>query len=265
MPVCVRLRRKRDWCDGHYGRWKSTGDLREAIPLPPLKKSEICIVVGCDNSEHARKLCASHYNQTTGVSPLKDDVTVLEIMGTCTSANCNIQSGDLAFCVYHTDLDSRRSTEKFSISDILHVAEETGDGCWIHKNRSNDYGYNSIRVGARIRGIHRVSYAISEGMDVDEIPQGLVVMHKCDNPPCFNPDHLTLGTESENMQDALNKRRLFEGEDSHFSKLTDSDVIAIRDLFKKKASARQLSSQFNIHIVTIYDIINRKTWKHLSD
>lgn len=78
-------------------------------------------------------------------------------------------------------------------------------GCWIWmaactgKNRYGVFSVNRKNVFA-----HRYSYSIAHG----PIPLGMFVCHKCDNPPCVNPDHLFLGTHTDNMRDARNKGRL---------------------------------------------------------
>lgn len=75
--------------------------------------------------------------------------------------------------------------------------------CWEYPS-SNPRGYAQVRFRGRRPGAHKVSYILSVG----EVPEGLFVCHKCDNPPCCNPDHLFLGTNQENILDARDKGRL---------------------------------------------------------
>lgn len=80
----------------------------------------------------------------------------------------------------------------------------TPAGCWEWKLVRNSQGYGNTTVGSSIRGgAHRISYAVFNG----PVPQGMVVMHLCDNPPCINPDHLKLGTHEENVKDCHKKGR----------------------------------------------------------
>lgn len=72
--------------------------------------------------------------------------------------------------------------------------------CWIWTGPTNNHGYG--RFGGS-RYAHRVSYQLAHG----PIPPGMVVLHRCDNPPCVNPDHLSLGTQRDNVRDMVTKGR----------------------------------------------------------
>src|SRR5688572_336575 len=91
-------------------------------------------------------------------------------------------------------------------------------GCWIWRGCKISGGYGTVGVGGKgsYKSVHRASYEIHHG----EIPDGLVVMHKCDTPSCVNPDHLTVGTKGENNRDRRNKARCA-------SKLNADQVISI--------------------------------------
>lgn len=80
--------------------------------------------------------------------------------------------------------------------------------CWEWMAAKNTGGYGSIRViengKARNHLAHRFSWMITKG----EIPTGMSVCHKCDNPGCVNPEHLFVGTHQDNMADAKKKGKL---------------------------------------------------------
>lgn len=78
------------------------------------------------------------------------------------------------------------------------------DSCWNWKAYKNRDGYGNFSIdGSRRWNAHRISYAITNG----EIPKGMSVCHKCDNPSCVNPNHLFLATHKENMRDKSEKGR----------------------------------------------------------
>lgn len=80
------------------------------------------------------------------------------------------------------------------------------DGCWIFRGSTTTAGYGQIGLSRPIRHIrtHRLAYMLEYG----PIPDGFLVMHSCDNPPCCNPNHLGLGRHKDNSRDALSKERL---------------------------------------------------------
>lgn len=79
-------------------------------------------------------------------------------------------------------------------------------GCWEWKGATDGHGYGQISRGAEQSPYkaYRLSYEMFHG----PIPEGLLVRHKCDNPICVNPDHLEVGTQKDNMQDASRRGRL---------------------------------------------------------
>ena len=85
------------------------------------------------------------------------------------------------------------------------VADEKG--CWLWQGNRNNQGYGFAYHDKKSRGAHRVSWMLNRG----PIPEGQWVLHKCDNPPCVNPDHLFLGDRRDNMIDCLKKGRIKNG------------------------------------------------------
>ena len=77
------------------------------------------------------------------------------------------------------------------------------NGCHIWTASVNHKGYGTVGFNGKTYRAHRVSYTIYKG----QIPDGLQVCHRCDNPPCVNPAHLFLGTQSDNEKDKIAKGR----------------------------------------------------------
>lgn len=125
------------------------------------------------------------------------------------------------------------------------------NGCWVWTGNTNKKGYGLLSVGGRNRSCHRLVYAEQHG----KIPDGLCVLHRCDNPPCINPDHLFLGTNAENNQDKIDKGRMPLGEKVGSHKLSADQVAAIRRDFRPGLSA-VMAAQYGVIPATILSIVN---------
>lgn len=142
----------------------------------------------------------------------------------------------------------------------------TGDECWIWTGQLTDNGYGTVFVPrqngnrSRQQRAHRVSFTLFNG----EIPPGMMVCHRCDNPPCVNPAHLFLGTAQDNANDCVSKGRTNarKGENSVRSKLTEAQVIQIRHRFHNDGwNKSQLSREYGVSHRCIYKIIHNETWQ----
>ena len=135
------------------------------------------------------------------------------------------------------------------------------DGCWLWTGATTYYGYGSIDIDGRPYRAHRLSWELHNG----SIPEGLNVLHTCDNPPCVRPDHLWLGTHAENMRDRDFKGRLVpppirRGEDANAAKLTAEQVLAIRE---DTRSLRLIAADYDVSRSAISLIRRRKNWAWL--
>lgn len=121
----------------------------------------------------------------------------------------------------------------------------TPDGCWEWQGTLNASGYGRFKYKGESWGAHRFSLVLFRGQSIKKPSSKsksntpLVCCHRCDNPPCVNPDHLFMASQSKNMIDMFQKGRhpltLGSGENNIQAKLTDADVVAIRKLAKIKA------------------------------
>jgi hypothetical protein len=137
--------------------------------------------------------------------------------------------------------------------------------CWIWVGGLvGGMGYGGFRSLGKPFIAHRYSWEIHFG----DIPDDLWVLHKCDNPPCVNPDHLFLGDCASNTADKVSKGRqaIQVGEDNPFSILTEEQVIEIRRIYKGKCKvngANALALKFGVSYSTIKAVVYGKNWKHL--
>lgn len=169
------------------------------------------------------------------------------------------------------------------------IPEVAINECWEWGMSKNSRGYGVFYIGNVQFLSHRVSFKIHNG----DAPSSLLVCHTCDNPPCVNPEHLFLGTVRDNSLDCTKKGRNVEslkkataavirswangrihpfkanpesiprGECCPSSKLTNGDVIRMRDLFSSGKSMRLLAKIFGVSYENVHYIVKRKTWRHI--
>ncbi|MDQ5870783.1 MAG: HNH endonuclease [Acidobacteriota bacterium] len=150
------------------------------------------------------------------------------------------------------------------------------EGCWLWLGSRGSKGYGQLRIfdgpigdTGRLVRAHRISYELNVG----PIPTGLWVLHHCDNPPCVRPDHLFLGTVSDNAQDMLRKGRgVFQqhperhprGEAHPMAKLSIEDVAELRRLREIGWSQNALSRRFRTTQSNVWRIIHGHNWKAVA-
>ena len=142
-----------------------------------------------------------------------------------------------------------------------HVDRKTADECWPWIGSRNSKQYGLFWTGERFKMGHRLSYEL----EVGPIPEGRMVCHSCDNPPCCNPNHLWIGDASSNRLDAMSKGRirLLLGDLCPFSRLSTPEVMEIRELHAKGETPKRLAEFFGVTSDSIRDVVYRRTWRHL--
>ena len=138
--------------------------------------------------------------------------------------------------------------------------------CWEWKGAIGRTGYGAINNVPNKRPIvlqaHRLSFELYNGV---AIPEGLCVCHKCDNRKCVNPDHLFLGTKTENNQDRDAKVRQAFGARNGMSKLSENQVLSILKMSKDGVSNPKIAKEFSMSRITVWEIVTKKKWKHLHN
>lgn len=148
------------------------------------------------------------------------------------------------------------------------------DACleWPHSRRQDGYGELYYR-GSRWR-THRLAFKLVNG----RIYRSLQVIHSCDNPPCFNPKHISQGTQKDNVRDmwARNRRGDVQyakgprgpnpgitGEKHGNAKLTNEIALSIRARYAAGETQPAIAADLDIHNTTVSRVVNRLSWKHI--
>jgi len=126
------------------------------------------------------------------------------------------------------------------------------NACWIWKGPTVTAGYGKISYFGKLIGAHRVSWLMSKG----DIPKGMHVLHRCDNPPCVNPDHLFLGTNRDNIYDRNRKGR-------GGKKLTNESAAHIKQLLEKGTTQTAIARMMGVNQTLISAVDRGVAWKHV--
>jgi len=120
-------------------------------------------------------------------------------------------------------------------------------------------GYGQISVGGRSGKMtlaHRLAWTLKHG----PIPEGMKVLHSCDNPPCCNEDHLFLGSTTDNISDKVEKGRCPNGQGHYKSSLTETEVAEIRRRVSSGEKQRKIAADFGVSDTVISKIKSRSSW-----
>lgn len=185
---------------------------------------KICKVNGCDNPSRSNEMCTKHYARF-------------------------LRHGDPEYVnpkkTYGTPI------ERF----LTKVKKSTDNNCHIWMGAKNSDGYGLFRSEFNLA--HRFIYFYhNPGQDTS-----LCVCHICDNPSCVNIKHLFLGTHQENMNDRDEKGRCPKGELSGAAKLTERQVIAIRE---DDRTTREIAKDYGVANSMISAIKRKSSWRHLN-
>ena len=157
------------------------------------------------------------------------------------------------------------------------VTNNTGCREWVGARSNN--GYGNVAVGGTTWKAHRLAWTLFNG----PIPDGLYVCHRCDNPPCCNPDHLFLGTPKQNQEDMHSKGRFrtarrvagwrvasatlsrprpeYRGSNNPNARLSRDDVQTIRERYASGGvSQAKIAAEYGVSQSVVSTIVRRKAW-----
>lgn len=141
----------------------------------------------------------------------------------------------------------------------LKVDRRSPDECWEWLASVNDWGYGQFRFRGKTVGAHVFSLESATG---SRRPEGNDTCHTCDNRKCVNPSHLYWGTRQQNMDDAWDRNRMPVGEHRAAAKVSERDIVAIREQYADGAEVEFLVDAYGLKNSTIRGIVLGYKWKH---
>lgn len=145
---------------------------------------------------------------------------------------------------------------------LSHRIEKT-DLCHLWIGYRNEDGYGTVVIDGEWWLVHRLVWTETFG----PIPDGIQILHHCDNPPCCRIDHLFAGTHQDNINDreAKNRGNPAKGEQRPQAKLTEAQVLEIKQRGVWRLGEKQeLAAYLGIHPGTLTSILHGKLWKHVT-
>ena len=156
---------------------------------------------------------------------------------------------------------NEKSTDHSSAEQRFWSYVDRSGECWTWLGHKNPKGYGSFSFRSRSVRAHRFVWELTRG----PIPEGLWVLHHCDNPACVNPSHLWLGDNTDNTRDRQNKRRQTVGESHGRARLTEQQVREIRHASAcGTTSTTELAAQLGITPQHVLRIVSHRRWQHVT-
>lgn len=200
-----------------------------------------CSIEGCDRPSRARGWCNKHWQRWSK----NGDPLIVRSRSRLGVPNKT-----------HIPLADRFWTKVDKNGTIPSHAPELGP-CWPWTGSTDKKGYGRIAAeGRKSNDGPLIATHVALGLVGVIIPPGFEACHRCDNPPCVNPDHLYAGTRQQNHDDMVERGRQAKGFNLPHTKLSDEQVREIRSLHSAGSMQKDLAEQFGVHAVTINDIVH---------
>lgn len=180
----------------------------------------------------------------------------------CYVNGCKERNYAKGLCRFHYDRMYRGTELTSGYYGMKKINFEIDDnGCFICTSHApGKHGYRHMVVNGKKEYIHRLVYKECFG----DIPDGLVVRHKCDIPACINPEHLEIGTHQQNMNDSVIRKRNAFGERNGHAKLKEKDVIKVLELLSNGMKQKDVAEMYKVNPSTIQLISSGKNWRHIT-
>jgi DNA-binding XRE family transcriptional regulator len=150
-----------------------------------------------------------------------------------------------------------------SVSDVRSrvwnkVEKQDSDECWEWTGATDSCGYGNLKISGSVKKTHRVALALDKGQ-LSLLNEFDIVRHKCDNPSCVNPSHLTEGTQKDNMIDMSERERASN------QKLDTDDAREIKERYREEdVTYSELAEEFGVYKGSIAAIMNGHSFKHVD-
>jgi hypothetical protein len=145
--------------------------------------------------------------------------------------------------------------------DLNIIKGENINDCWEWSKGQNGMGYGAFNIKGKPFLVHRLMYERHNG----KIPDGMHILHSCDNPICLNPKHLFIGSQKDNVHDMIQKNRDRKARGSKSGRAIINEEIALK--IKTQAldglSIINISKLNNLPYYIVYQVYNNITWRHV--
>lgn len=150
---------------------------------------------------------------------------------------------------------------QISKKHLTNYITRKSNNCWFWQRSKSKQGYGNYCSNGKVYRAHRVSAHLFLKMPLESKK---LVLHKCDNPPCVNPEHLFIGTQKDNMIDASKKNKFNRvGTNNGHAKLNPKKIKEIRNRLKNGETQTSIGVTFNVPQSTIWKIKNKVLWGHV--
>lgn len=199
--------------------------------MPTMK---LCTVQCCDNQHVAKGYCSKHLQRMR-------------------------RNGCIRPVIFA--LGEQSTNEEITLALFSKRLVDPITGCWKWTGGKMPYaGYGRKKYGGRYVLVHRLAARVWLGHEVRD-PR--FVLHSCDNRLCFNPEHLRIGTNDDNMSDKAIRKRVL-GSRHPRAKLREPDIVVIRRMLAQGQSQRRVACLYGVSRGCIRSIEEGKNWKHVT-